>query len=111
MSLNYILRKCIGGYKFTNHKVHRYLPKMEKELENLTQTIRIYSQDLGMEFGIEKCAIPIIKKGKRETTEGIELPNQINIRSFEEKENYKSSEIVEANTMKETEKKKYEKST
>ena len=30
--------------------------KNEKELETLVQTIRIYSQDIGMEFGIEKCA-------------------------------------------------------
>ena len=28
----------------------------EKELETLTQTLRIYSQDIGMEFGIEKFA-------------------------------------------------------
>ena len=29
-----------------------------------------------MEFGIEKCAMLIIKIGKRESAEGIELPNQ-----------------------------------
>ena len=28
--------------------------KIEKELETLIQTVRIYSQDIGMEFGIEK---------------------------------------------------------
>ena len=27
---------------------------MKKEMENLVQTIRIYSQDIWMEFGIEK---------------------------------------------------------
>ena len=27
----------------------------EKELDTLIQTIRIYSQDIGMEFYIEKC--------------------------------------------------------
>ena len=50
--------------------------KNEKELETLIQAIKIYSQDIGMEFGIEKCANLIMKGGKRETTEGIELSNQ-----------------------------------
>ena len=35
--------------------------KMKKELETLIQTIRIYSQDTGMEFDIEKCAMLIMK--------------------------------------------------
>ena len=30
--------------------------KKKKELETLIQTVIIYSQDIGMEFGIEKCA-------------------------------------------------------
>ena len=29
---------------------------MEKELKTLIRTIRIHSQDIGMEFGIGKCA-------------------------------------------------------
>ena len=40
------------------------------------QTIRIYNQDIGREFGFEKCAEFIIKnEGKRETMEGVELPS------------------------------------
>ena len=31
--------------------------KNEKELETLIHTVRIYSQDIGMGFGIEKCAL------------------------------------------------------
>ena len=30
--------------------------KNEKELETLKQTARIYSQDIGMELGIQECA-------------------------------------------------------
>ena len=45
------------------------LVKNEKELEILIKTIRIYSQYIGMEFGIEKCAIFIMKKEKREVME------------------------------------------
>ena len=39
--------------------------KNEKELETLIHTVRIYSQDIGMEFGIEKCAMLVMKSGKR----------------------------------------------
>ena len=34
--------------------------KLEKELETLIQTIKIYSQDIGMEFCIGKCARAIM---------------------------------------------------
>ena len=41
----------------------------KKELETMTQKIRIYSQDMRMEIGIEKYAMLIMKKKKRETME------------------------------------------
>ena len=41
-----------------------------------------------MEFGIEKCAILIIKSGMREATKETELPNQKSIRTLGEKDNY-----------------------
>ena len=44
-------------------------------METLLHTVRIYCQDIGMEFGIEKCAILVMKSGKRHLTDGIELPN------------------------------------
>ena len=34
---------------------NKLFAKIEKELETLIQTVRIYSQDIGMEFNIEKC--------------------------------------------------------
>ena len=43
----------------------------------------------------------IMKSGKREIMEGIELPNQKNkIKTLGEKENYKYLKILEANTIK-----------
>ena len=42
--------------------------KNEKEQEILIETIRRYSYDIRMRFGNEKCAMLIIKSGKRETT-------------------------------------------
>ena len=48
----------------------------EKELETLTQTEIICSQEREIEFGIEKRAMQIIRSGKYHITEGIELSNQ-----------------------------------
>ena len=46
----------------------RFFAENEKELETLMQTIRIYNQDMAMEFDIQKCSILIMKKEKSETT-------------------------------------------
>ena len=50
--------------------------KNKNQLESLKCIIRIYSQDIGMGLNIEKYSIFIMKKVKRETTEGKELPNR-----------------------------------
>ena len=60
--------------------------KNKKELKTLIQVVRIYSDDIGMEFDVEKCAMLIIKNGKRQMMEGIELPNQGKIRTHGEKD-------------------------
>ena len=44
--------------------------------EKLIQTIRIFSQNIGMEYGNDKCVILIMKSGKRESEDRKELPNQ-----------------------------------
>ena len=65
----------------------------EKELETLIQTMRKYTQDRGIEFGIEKCTMLIMKNRKRHMTEGIELPNQEKIRTLGERKTYAYSGI------------------
>ena len=87
MPLNHILRKCTAGYKLSksqekknNHLMHmddiKLFSKTEKELETRIHAVRIYSQDIGMESSIEKCAMVLMKSGKRHLTNGMELPNQ-----------------------------------
>ena len=78
MPLNHILRKCTVRYKLsksqekTNHLMYmddiNLFAKNEKEQENLIHSVRIYSQDIGMEFGIEKCATLVMKSGKQHLT-------------------------------------------
>ena len=74
--------------------------KIEKELVTLIHAVRIYRQDVRMEFGIEKCAMLVMKSGKRHLTDGMELPNQDKIRTLAENETYKYLGILEADTIK-----------
>ena len=74
--------------------------KNEKELETLIHAVRIYSQDIGIEFGIGKCAMFVMKSGKRHMTDGMELLNHDKIRTLEENETYKYLGILEADTIK-----------
>ena len=126
MPLNHILRKWTAGYKLRkshekiDHLIYmdniKLFAKNTKELETLIHAVRIYNQDIGMEFGLEKCAMLIMKSGKQHLTEGMELPNQEKIRTPGEKETYKYLGILEADTieqvkMKETVKKEYLRST
>ena len=60
--------------------------KNVKELEIMIQMIRTYCQE--WDLTLKKWAMLIMKKRKRKATEGIELPNQENIRTLGEKENY-----------------------
>ena len=77
--------------------------KNEKELETLIHTVRIYSRDTGMEFGIEKCAMLVMKSGKRQLTDRMELPNKDKIKTLTENETYKYLGILEAETIKQVE--------
>ena len=65
--------------------------------------VRIYSQAIGMEFGIEKCAMLVMKSGKKHLTNRMELPNQDKIRMLGENETYKYLGILEADTIKQVE--------
>ena len=42
----------------------KHFSKNVKELEPLIQSAKIYSEDIGMEFGIEECTMLKIRSGK-----------------------------------------------
>ena len=110
MPLNDILRKCTGEYKHSksqekiNHLMYmndiKLFAKTEKELKTLIHAVRIYNQDIGMGFGIEKCTMSIMKSRKRHITDGMELPNQEKNRTLGEKETFKYLGIMETDTIK-----------
>ena len=45
----------------------------EKEAERLMNTIRVFTEDIKMEFGIKKCAHITLKRGKVVSIGGMEL--------------------------------------
>ena len=58
--------------------------RSEKRLDSLVQTVRVFSEDIGMEFGIEKCAMLVMEKGKIVKPVCIELPDGKVIKSLQE---------------------------
>ena len=79
MPHNHILKKCTARYKLSesqekiNHLMYvddnKIFAKNEKELETLKRAVRIYSQGRGMVFGIEKCALHVMKSVKWHLTD------------------------------------------
>ena len=104
--LSLILRKVKAAYEFSeskgkiNHLLFmddlKLYSRSEKGLDSLVQTVRVFSEDIGMEFGIEKCAMLVMEKGKIVKSDGIELPDGKVINSLQEGENYEYFGILEA---------------
>ena len=82
--------------------VLRFLPGRKKRFKKKTlyklqeSTSKIYI--LNVDLGFWKCAM-LMKNGKKEITEGIELPNQ----EKGKRKNYKYLGILEANAIKQME--------
>ena len=73
--------------------------RSEKGLDSLVQTVRVFSEDIGMEFGIEKCAMLAMGKGMILKSVGIELPGGKVIKSLQEGESCKYLGILEADKL------------
>ena len=83
ISLSLILRKAKAAYEVSEskEKINHLLfmddlkshSRSEKRLGSLGQTVCVFSEDIGMEFGIEKCAMLVMEKGKIVKSVGIEL--------------------------------------
>ena len=65
-------------------------------MDSLVQTVSVFSEDIGMEFGIEKCTMLVMEKGKIVNLVGIEFPKGKVIKSLQEGKSYKYLGILEA---------------
>ena len=55
----------------------------EKQIHTLANIVQIFSEDIGMEFGISTCATCVIKRRIISRSEGIKLPNDEVIKNTE----------------------------
>ena len=73
--------------------------KRESVLDCFIQTVRIFREDNGMLFWIDKGAMLLMKKMKIVKSDGIELPNEKLIKLLEERESRKYLGLLEANEL------------
>src|SRR6185436_15423074 len=69
--------------------------KTSTELQSLLNTVRIYSSDISMEFGIDKCATLEIPRGKHVASQGITMTQGGSIKSLGIEESYKYLGILQ----------------
>ena len=105
-----ILRHMGAGYMLGSVKVNhllfmddlKVLGKNEKEIDSLIKTVEVLSCDIGMEFGIKKCDVGCIERGKLSKAEGLRLLSGKMIKEVTE-EGYKYLAILELDKVKEQE--------
>ena len=76
--------------------------KSESQIETLVGTVPVFSTDIGIEFGLKKCGVLAIKRGKIVKCNGILLPNG-DVMKEVDKEGYTYLGIVELDKIKENE--------
>ena len=100
-----ILRKAKAAYEVSEskEKINHLLfmddlklhSRSEKGLDSLVQTVCVFSEDIGMEFGIKKCAMLVMEKRKIVKSVDIEWPDGKVIKSLQEGDSYKYLGILE----------------
>ena len=78
--LTHILRTANSGYEFRTEEAINHLlfmddfklySKRERSVDSLIQAVRMFSEDIGIQFGIDKCAMLMMKKGNLVKPDGI----------------------------------------
>ena len=67
----------------------------DSNLNKLLNIVHKFSNDIGMDFGLDKCAKCTLKKGKKAATENFELENGSSIADLSEDSSYKYLGIEE----------------
>ena len=95
--LSNVLNESPYGYNTKNGKVNHLLyvddlktyAKNDDDQTGLLNIIKTYSNDICMEFGLEKCAKATFKRGKLTSTEDIDLDINIKIKDLGQDGTYK----------------------
>ena len=95
--LSHMLNKTEYGYNVLDGSVNhlfymddlKLYGKDDNQIEGLLGTVKIFSDDIGMEFGLDKCAKVTFKKGRLVKTNSINLDIQTKIQELEPGDTYK----------------------
>ena len=71
-------------------------------MDSLVPTVQIFSDDIGMEFGIDKCAMLVLKRVEITKFDGISLPDGKLMKRLIEGAGYKYLEIIQADQIRYT---------
>ena len=65
-----------GGFKL-NHLLFldELFTQNKNQIDSLVQTVHIFSEEIGMQFGMKKCEVLAMEKGKVIRADGISLPD------------------------------------
>ena len=110
--LSLILKKVNACYKWGKSECKlnyvlfmddlKLYAKSEGQTNTLVRTVHVFSTDIGMEFGIKKCGILTMKRGKIVKSEGIKLPDGEVMKQVGQ-EGYTYLGIIELDKIKEAE--------
>jgi len=95
--LSSLLNESNYGYKISNANItHLFYmgdlktyAKSDEDQKGLLKIIKVFSDDIRMEFGLDKCAKATFKRGKLAKTENIELDFGTTIEDLEREGTYK----------------------
>ena len=73
----------------------KLIAKSEEELQTQIQTVKTFSDDINMEFGLEKCAKITFKRGKLTHIQNLVIDTNREIEELEHGEMYKYLGIEE----------------
>lgn len=97
MPLSKLLYQTEYGYEIFERRINHlfYMDDLklyasnDDELEGLLKTVKAFSDDIGMEFGLSKCAKATFKRGKLVRTKNIVLDDDSVIKELDQEGTYK----------------------
>jgi Reverse transcriptase (RNA-dependent DNA polymerase) len=117
LPLSVILNNTKKGFKLdvdstvkVNHLLYmddlKLFASSLREITELTNTVSNFSKDIGMEFGLQKCAVMEVKKGQIIDSSGMDLTDGKKIPGLEAEGSYKYLGMLEADSIKQEQMKK-----